>query len=275
MLKILRGRQARNFREAVVLALKQSGFGDMFFGVAELLVSVIDEDKFHSEAQKDIRTTIRDRYRRNPTWESELWYVPIPMLHYDTRDIPHLTIEIRVYLVAVAEVETTDNFYSVTLGGAIGNPEMLELPMVFLYYGILRNDLGRFRILARSASHTVWEIPGGKPVELPNEFLAKLSQTLQRQSVARWLGSFGAQSKSVRPLVIGSLLGLQFMGKAGSLPTGQQAWSRELVINALEGLGYATKEAGDMFSRVAPVLRAEYSLEQVIRLVLREGRKEG
>lgn len=274
LLKILQGEHARNFREAAALALKESGCTDMSLEVAELLTSVIDENKFHSEAQKDIRTAIRDRYRRNPTWESKHWFVPIPMLHYDTRETPHLTIEIRVYVVAVAEVETTDDYYSVTLVGPTRKPETLELPMVFLY-GILRNDLGRFRILARSASYTIWEVPGSKPVELTNEFLAKLSQTLERQSVARWLGSFGAQSKRVRPLVVGSLLGLHFMDKAGPLPAGEQVWSRELVINTLEGLGYSTKEAEEMFNRVAPALRAEYSLEHVIRLVLKEFGKEG
>ena len=272
-MKILRGEQAGNFREAAALALKESGSSDISFEVVELLTSAIDEDKFYSEAQKNIGTAIRNRYRRNPTWESERWYVPVPMLHYDTRDIPHLTIEIRVYLVAAAEVETTDNFYSITLVGAISKPEMLDLPMVFLYYGILRNDLGRFRILARSANYSAWEVPGSKPVELPNEFLAKLSQALERQSVARWLGSFGSQSKRVLPLVVGSLLGLQFMHKAGPLPTGEQAWSRELVINSLEGLGYSTKEAEEMFNQRAHYLRADHTLAEAIRIIL--GGKEG
>lgn len=274
-MKILQGERARNFREAAALALKESGSSDMSFEVVELLASAIDKDKFHSEAQKNIGTAIRNKYRRNPTWESKRWYIPVPLLRYDTKEVPHLTIEIRVYLVAAAEVETTDNFYSITLAGAIGKPEMLDLPMVFLYYGILRNDLARFRILARSANYSAWEVPGSKPVELPNEFLSKLSQALERQSVARWLGSFGSQSKSVLPLVVGSLLGLQFMHKAGPLPTGEQAWSRELVINSLEGLGYSTREAEEMFLRVAPTLRAEYNLEDVIRLVLQEFGKEG
>lgn len=274
LLKILQGERARNFREAAALVLKESGSSDISLEVIELLTSAIDEDKYHGEAEKNIRIAIRDRYRKNPTWESEQWYIPIPMLHYDTRDIPHLTIEIRVYLVAVAEVETTDDFYCVTLVGVIGKSEMLELPMVFLY-GTLGDDLGRFRVLARSAGDTTWEIPGGKPVKLPNEFLAKFSQTLEGQSVARWLGSFGAQSKRVRPLVVGSLLGLQSMEKAKPIPPGQQAWSRELVIKTLEGLGYSTKEAEEMFNRVAPTLRAEYSLEEVIRLVLQQAGKEG
>lgn len=273
MLKVLRGRQVRNFGEAVALVFQEAGVGDMSLEVAELLATAIDENKLRGEAEKNIEKAIRNKYRRKPTWESEEWYIPVPILHYDTRDIPHLMIEVSFYLVAVAEVETTDNFYSITLVGAIDKSEMLDLPMVFLH-AILSDDLRRFRVLARSASHTTWEIPGGKPVELPNDFLAKLSQALEMQSVARWLGSFGSRAKNVRPLVVGSLLGLQFRGKAQALPIGQQAWSREAVINVLEGLGYATKEAGDMFSRVAPVLRVEYTLEDVIRLVLRQGGKE-
>ena len=272
-MKILRGRQVRNFKEAAALAFQEAGVGDMSLEVAELLATAIDENKLLGEAEKNIEKAIRNKYRGKPTWDKEWWYIPTPILHYDTRDIPHLTIEIKVYLIAVAEVTTINNFYCVTLVGAIGKPEVLDLPMVFLH-AILGDDLGRFRVLAKSANHTTWEIPDGKPIELPNDFLAKLSQALGRQSVARWLGSFGSQSKNVRSLVVGSLLGLQFRDKAQPLPIGQQAWSREAVINALEGLGYATKEAGDMFSRVAPVLRVEYTLEDVIRLVLRQGGKE-
>jgi Holliday junction resolvasome RuvABC DNA-binding subunit len=65
------------------------------------------------------------------------------------------------------------------------------------------------------------------------------------------------------------------MEKAGPLPLGQRAWSQEEVINALKGLGYSTREAGEMFSCVAPSLRAEYSLEYVVRLALQEFGKEG
>lgn len=274
MLKVLRGRQAGNFREAAALAFEGSGVGDMSTEVAELFTSAVDENKLLGKAARNIEQVVRSKYREKPMWDQESWYVPVPLLHYDSRDIPHLTIEIRVYLVAAVEVTTTSHYYFIVLGGTIGDPQTLTLPMVFLY-AILRDDLGRFRVLARSASHTTWEIPSGAPVELPNEFLDKLCQALGRQSVARWLGNFGSQGKMVRALVLGSLAGLQFLGKGSPLPIGQQAWSRELVISGLKPLGYGTKEAEEMFNRVAPALRAEYSLEEVMRMVLQEGGKEG
>jgi hypothetical protein len=202
LLKILRRIEVRNFKEAAALAFRESGVGYMSIEVGKLFATAIDEDKLLGKAAKNIEQLVRSKYRDKPTWGQESWYVPVPLLRYDTRDVPRLTIEIRVYLVAAVEVTTTKHYYSMVLVGAIGEPQ-LDLPMVFLY-GILRNDLGRFRILARSASHSTWEIPSGRPLELPNEFVANLSQILERQSVAKWLRSFGAQSKSVLPLVVGS-----------------------------------------------------------------------
>ena len=274
MLKVLRGKQVSNFKEAAALAFQQAGVSDMSLEVAELFTTAIDKNKLLGKATKNIEQLVRSKYREKPTWDQESWYVPVPLLHYDSRDIPHLTIELMIYLVAAVEVTTTSRYYFIVLGGTIGDPQTLTLPMVFVH-AILSGDLGRFRVLARSASHTTWEIPGGAPVELPNEFLDKLCRALERQSVARWLGDFGSQGKSVRALVVGSLLGLQSRGKAGPLPIGQQAWSRELVISGLKPLGYGTREAEGMFDRAAPALQAEYNLEEVMRLVLREGRKEG
>lgn len=273
MLKILRGREVTSFKEAAALAFRESGVGDMSVGVAELFATAVDENKLLGKATKNIEQFVRSKYREKPTWDQESWYVPIPLLQYDSRGIPRLTIEIKVHLVATVDVTTTSRYYFIVLAGTIGESQTLSLPMVFLH-AILSHDVRRFQVLARSPSHTTWEIPSGAPVELPNEFLDKLCQALERQSVARWLGNFGSQGKSMRPLVVGSLVGLQFMGKASPLPAGQQRWSRELVISALKPLGYGTKEAEEMFNRVAPALRAEYCFEEVIRLVLRQGATE-
>jgi len=42
------------------------------------------------------------------------------------------------------------------------------------------------------------------------EFVDDLSWNLERESVASWLLSFGANGRSLMPQVVGSLLGLQF-----------------------------------------------------------------
>ena len=221
-MKILQGKRAGNFEQAAGLAFQDAGVGDMSAAVADLFVSLADATKLRTEAEKSIGAAIRDKYRAKPTWQGKWWYVPVPTLSYEARDIPHLKIETKTYLVAVVEVETTDDSYSVTLVGTIGKAETLIVPMVFLQ-AILDDDLGRFGILARSSSHTTWEIPGAKPVQLPNDFVNKLTEIFKRKSVGMWLGEFGRQGRSVTPLVVGSLLGLQFQGNCPACTTGTAA----------------------------------------------------
>ena len=141
---------------------------------------------------------------------------------------------------------------------------------------MLSDDLARFRLVAKDSSSTSWEIPGTKSVELPNEFLSKLSETLKRKSVAMLLELFGSQGRVVAPQVIGCLLGLQFMGVTQAIPTGQQGWSEEIIINALvEGMGYKPTEAKEMFLRAAPNLRVDHTREEALRVVIQQAGKGG
>lgn len=146
------------------------------------------------------------------------------------------------------------------------------MPMTFPW-ALLDNDLGRFRLAAKDSSHTTWEVPGAKLVKLPNDFVNKLSQTFKRKSVAMLLEDFGYEGRNVAPQVIGSLLGLQSMGTAQPIPIGQQAWSEEIIINALEGMAYERTEAKEMFNRAAPNLRADHTFEEALRIVLQQAGK--
>ncbi len=273
-MKILQGKQAGNFQQAASLALQEAGVGDMSAGVTELFVSLADVTKLRTEAEKSIGVAIRDKYRAKPRWHGKWWCVQVPMLSYETRDIPHLKIETKTYVVAVVEVETTDDSYSVTVVGTMGKPETLIVPIVFLQ-AVLDDDLGRFGVLARSSSHTAWEIPGAKPVQLPTDFTNKLAEIFKRKSVAMWLSEFGSQGRSISPLVVGSLLGLEFQGTAQTVPLGQQPWTTEQLVKALEGMAYTSSEARELVNRAAPGLRADYSLEEAIRLVLQQAGKGG
>jgi hypothetical protein len=217
---------------------------------------------------------IRSRYGRSTVWDDERWFIPVPHLRYDARELPRLTIEITVYLVAVAEVETArGDRYSITLLGLVGKPETVVLPLSFLE-AVLDDDQGRFQMIARDGTHTVWDVPGFKgPVYLPNDFPAKLSAVLGRKSVTAWLQEFGSQGESIAPLLVGSLLGLQFHGMAETLPVGEQVWSREVVGESLTQM-YGTARAEKMLQRVAPYLKAEMTNEEVIRFILEESAKE-
>ncbi len=149
---------------------------------------------------------------------------------------------------------------------------MLTIPMVLLY-AVLYDDLGRFRILARSGNRTTFEIPGATPVELPDEFLAKLRQTLERKSAASWLGGFGVQARRIIPLVVGALWGLQSMGTTQLIPTGDQPWSEDFILSALQRMVYTLTEAKDMLRRAAPYLRADLTKEEALRIVLQQAGK--
>ena len=151
-MKILTGRRVNNFKEAVDLAFREAGADDMSLSVADLFAAA-DATRLRSEAEKDIIAAIRGRYRGNPTWDGKWWCVPVPKPGYDTRGTPHITIELKTYLAAAGEVETTDRYHSVTLVGPIGKLETLIIPIVLLQ-AVLDDDLSRFTVLARSSGHT-------------------------------------------------------------------------------------------------------------------------
>jgi len=266
-MKILPGRQLRNFKEAAVLAFREAGVGDMSAGVTDLFISFADADRLRTEAEKSIGAALRDKYRDKPKWQRKWWCIPVPILSYEARDIPQLKIRIETYLLAVAEVETTGGSHLVTLVGITGKPETLVIPMVFLH-AVLNDDVVRFGISARSGSHTTWEIPGAKALQLPNDFVNKLTGISKRKSMGMWLNDFGTQGRSIKPLVVGSLLGLQFQSTTEDIPLAQQPYTPERLVTALEAMAYTGAEAEVIVGRASPGLRADHTLEEALRIVL-------
>jgi len=271
-MKILHGIRVKNFREAAELAFREAGADDLSLSVADLF-EVADVTRLRSEAERDIMAAIRGKYRGNPTWDGRWWCISVPKPGYDSRGIPQVTIDLKRYIIAAGEVETTDDYYPVTLVGPIGKSETLIIPILLLQ-AILDDDLGRFAVLARSAGNTTWEVLGSKPVQLPDDFVVRLSDVLKRKSVAAWLEGFGYQGRSIKPLVVGSLLGLQSMGAAKALPLGQQRWTYEQLLSTLEAMAYEVSEAKEMVACATPYLSADMTLEEAIRVILQnEGRR--
>ena len=270
-MKILPGIRVKNFREAAEMAFHEAGADDLSLSVAGLFGET-DATKLPLEAERDIVAAIRGKYRGNPTWNGKWWCISVPRPGYDSRGTPQVTFDLKRYIIAAGEVETTDDYYPVTLVGPIGKSETLVIPILLLQ-AILDDDFGRFAILARSAGNTTWEILGSKPVQLPDDFVTRLSDMLKRKSVAAWLEEFGSQGRSIMPLVVGSLLGLQSMGAAKVVPLGQQRWTYEQLLSALEAMAYEVSEAKEMAARAMPYLTADMTLEEAIRVILQnEGR---
>ncbi|MDD5039240.1 MAG: RuvA C-terminal domain-containing protein, partial [Dehalococcoidales bacterium] len=187
------------------------------------------------------------------------------------KDIPQLIIEVATSLVASASVKTPNDSRLVTLVGAVGKSETLSIPMVFLP-AFLEKDLDRFAIIARDAVYTTWEVPGVKPVRLPNDFTSELGAISKYQSVAAWLGEFGTQGRCIAPLIAGSLLGLAFQDTSQPVPVNKQGFTTDELVGALESMAFKHGEAEDMVNRVMPRLKADMTLEEAIRITLQTGK---
>jgi hypothetical protein len=270
IMKILAGEKASNWKDAVGLAFQVVGVEVMSADIIDMLASLSVADKNSGEADKIIGTTVKSRYGSKATWRAERWFVPIPKLHYSGKDIPQLIIDVTEYLVAAAVVRTPQDSRLVTLAGAIGKPETLAIPMIFLH-ALLEKDLGRFAIVARDTVYTTWEVPGARSVWLPNDFVSELAEMLKYQSVVTWLRQFGTQGRCVASLVAGSLLGLAFQDSSQPVPVNKEMVTTDKLVSALESMAYQPAEAKEMVRRAAPRLRADMTLEEAIRITLQMG----
>ncbi len=250
-----------------------AGMDQVSADIMSMFESMVNADRLSSEADKAIGASIRSRYGSKATWRAERWFVPVPSLHYDGRETPQLVINVTIYLVSAALVRMVQDSRLVTIVGALGKPETLAVPMIFLH-ALLVKDPGRFTIIARDTDHTTWEVPGARPVRIPNEFMSKLIDALKWQSVVVWLAEFGAQGKVIAPLVAGSLFGLAFQDSVQPVLLSKEVMTTDALISALESMAFQPAEAREMMRNAAPRLRADMTLEDAIRVTLQMG-KEG
>ncbi|MBI2830851.1 MAG: hypothetical protein HYX79_01160 [Chloroflexi bacterium] len=270
-MKILPGKMAEDQREAITLAFREAGVQGMDADIIDMFASLGNDQRIGNEADKAIGTAIRNRYGNKATWRAERWFVPVPKLHYEGKDTPQLIIEVTTYLVAAALVKTQHDSHLITLVGAVGKPETLAIPMIFLH-ALIESDLGRFAIVARDSIYTTWEVPGIKPVRIPNDFVSQLSDGLKWYSVVVWLGEFGVQGRCIAPLVAGSLLGLAFQDSSQPVPVNRQGFTTDDLVSALESMAFRHGEAKDMVNQAMPRLNADMTLEEAIRITLQTGK---
>jgi hypothetical protein len=272
-MKIYPGKQATSQEEAINLALQTAGIEGLNSNILRMFESMADTEKVSTESDKVIGAALKSRYGNKATWRTDRWFVPIPRLQFQGKDVPQLLIEVSTCLVAAALVTTGRDSRWISLVGSIGKSQTISVPMIFIH-AALENDLGRFAMIARDPTYTTWEVPGTKPVRLPNEFINMLSNFLGWQSVVTWLEAFGFQGRCVAPLVAGSLLGLAFQNSNQAAPVNQQTMTTDNLISALESMAYQPAEAKEMVRRAASRLRADMSLEEAIRITL-QTRKGG
>ena len=270
-MKIIPGRYADNRKEAAELAFKEAGVDIVSADIIDMFTSLSATEKINGEAEKGIGAAVRGRSGPKATWRADRWFVPVPKLFYDTKDVPQLIIEITVYLVAAVVVKTPQDSRRITLVGPIGKVETLAVPMIFLH-ALLENYLGNLSIVAKDVGYTTWEVPGSRPVRLPNDFMSELTYMLKYQSVVSWLAEFGTQGKSIAPLVAGNLLGLAFQDSTQPVPLSKAVVTTDTLVSALESMAYQPTEAKEMVKRISPRLRADMTLEEAIRITLQMGK---
>ncbi len=270
-MKIISGRYAGNRKEAAELAFQAAGVDIVSSDILDMFTSLSGTDIVSGEAEKSIGAAVKNRHGSKATWRADRWFVPIPKLSYGSKDMPQLVIEVLVYVIAVVTVRTQQDSRHMTLAGAVGKPEILTIPMVFLH-ALLEKDQGRFSIVAKDVGYTTWEVPGSRPVRLPSDFVGELTHMLKYQSVVSWLVEFGTQGKSIAPLVAGNLLGLAFQDSTQPVPVSKEVVTTDNLVSALESMAYQPAEAKEMVKCIAPRLRADMTLEEAIRITLQMGK---
>ena len=258
--------------QSISLVLGEAGRDDMSQEAVKLFVSSADVTRLQIKGEKTVDTEVHRKYGRNARWQGKLWFVLVPQLRFETLPVPLLIFNLQPYLAAGLTVLNVDRSLSVNLVGPISKPEKLMLPMEFLQ-ALLNNSLERFEIVAKDGTYTSWNVPFlREPLCLPDEFVTDLTWNLERESVASWLLSFGANGRSLMPQVVGSLLGLQFRTVPES-PI-DQVWEQDVVMETLIRM-FGTTKAKVKFNQALPHLRTDMTNEEAIRIVLQmAGREE-
>jgi len=232
-MRFIGDKDIRDINGAIGLILKEAELQDISGEAVRLFLISFNESGLCMEDEKVIKSEVHQHYSRNARWRYSgegPWLVPLPHLRYDALPTPILSFNLQPYLVAGMTVLDGKYSYHDTLVGLIGKPCKLTLPMIFLQT-ILNESLGYFTLVSKDSTSTTWDIPGLKePLTLPDDFVTRLSSTLESKSVVSWLFSFGAQGRKLAPQVTGCLLGLQFGGKSKTQPLSKQVWSKDIVI---------------------------------------------
>jgi len=269
-MRIISGKRVNDRESATIMALQEAGKPDILADINRLFGSVLDTVKLRAEGEKSLGRDIHERYGNKARYYGQKWIVPVPQLRYDSQPLPWIVFTIQGCLVAAMTVSTPDNSYSITATGAVGKPDKLPLPLIFLW-AILERDPARFQVVGRDSIRTGWDIPGLKEtLWLPNDFVAELSSVPRIKPVADWLEDFGTEGRSIAPWVVGVLLGLCYRDKTRTVPLENQLWQREIVLATLTQM-FGSERAKEMLTQKSPYLKATMTNEDAVRFILAEG----
>jgi hypothetical protein len=269
-MRIISGRRINDLESATILALQEAGKTDISADINRLFGSVLDTVKLRAEGEKSLGRDVHDRYGNKARYYGQKWIIPVPQLLYDSQPLPRIVFTIQGYLVAAMTVSTPDNSYFITAVGAVGKPERLSLPLIFIW-AILERDLARFQVVGRDSVRTGWEVPGLKEaLWLPNDFMKELSSVPKVKPVADWLEDFGTEGRGIAPWVVGVLLGLCYKDRTRAVPLEDQLWQKEIVLATLTQM-FGSERAKEMLTQKALYLKTTMTNEDAVRFILAEG----
>lgn len=260
------------FEEAIPLAFWEAQVEGMKSEVAHLFATMLDQRISRQEVERLVTSAVKSQYGKDAEWNiSNWWQVAVPSPRYEARGLPSLVIVTRAYVVASVEVTPgwSRGSRHITVVEPLGKPQTTVLPLCFLQ-ALLDGDEDRYRAVGKDGRWTLREIAGLKqPLRLHDDFVNELRHVFRLKPVADWLEDFGSRGRSLAPLVVGSLLGLMYRGDSASVPTEQQAYSRETLVEIITGMGYGIARAQKVLQRAEPELRAGMTLEEATRIVLK------
>ncbi|MBI2853346.1 MAG: hypothetical protein HYX87_00310 [Chloroflexi bacterium] len=267
------GRSIGNIDEAIAMAVREAEVADLSARAVALFLPPQAGTRSRAEVEKLVDTEVRRKFGRNAHWRGHTWTVSVPHLRYQAVPVPQLVFTLQPYLAVGMRVLLNGDSQSFNLVGPLGKPEKLILPLEFLL-AMLDDRLDEFQVTAKDGLYTTWNMPSfPEPVRLPDKLLDNLNRELQKQSVASWLLTFGAQGRSLRPQVVGSLLGMLLRLREDCRPLPEQSWKEDTVLEALTGM-FGSVRAKKKLDQARPQLKGDMTNEAAIRLVLQMAGKE-
>ncbi len=261
----------KSLEDAIALAIREAQVQGMKPEASRLFAAVLDTVS-RQEVEKLVTSAVKSQYGKDAEWDiGGWWQVAVPLPRYEGRGLPGLIVETRAHLVASVEVTPrwSRRSWHIASIEPLGKPQTTLLPLCFLL-ALLDGNEDRYRIVGKDGAWTLREIAGLKqPLRLHDDFVNRLRRVFRMKPVADWLDDFGLRGQSLVPLVVGSLLGLMYRGDSASVPLEQQAYSREMLIEIVTGMGYGIARAQRLLERAEPELRAGMTLEEATRIVLK------
>ncbi|MBI4282141.1 MAG: hypothetical protein HY672_01460 [Chloroflexi bacterium] len=262
------GNQAPTSEDACRLALAKANLEGMDPAIPNIFFPLVDPEALHLGSRNAISAALREKFGRRVEWNGSWQYVPIPRLEYEGQEMPRLIVNVQVYALApvVATLPSHRSRRMVTVVVPTGKPITLILPLLW-FYDLLMGQRTAYQVIQKQGQWTTLRISGSSgDARLHDGVTREIAEALQRQSLYRWLSSFGDRGIELAPLLAGWLLG--WLVGARGRSTGSEPWRRGDLEELLSSLGFSTKEVESIKVQRGDRLKEARNLDEAVRIAL-------